>query len=98
LAELNKPYGAGAHWDALPSGARIAIIACSVGGLVLIAGLITFCCIRSVKKGRLEHEKAEAEWAAQQREANEWQARYQQHRASSYNSSQRSAHSSHDYK
>jgi hypothetical protein len=85
-AELNRPIGPGAHWRALDPGVRIGIIAGSIAGFVLLCGTIAFFCIRSTRQGLKEHAKAEADWAAQQREAVEWQRKYNADRASTIGS------------
>jgi hypothetical protein len=86
IPELNRPIGPGAHWRALDPGVRIGIIAGSIAGFVCFIGAIAFCCIKSTRKGLQEHAKAEADWAAQQREAVEWQRKYNADRASTIGS------------
>lgn len=83
---MNRPIGPGAHWRALDPGVRIGIIAGSIAGFVLLVGTIIFCCVQSTRKGLKEHAKAEAEWAAQQKEAKEWQQKYNADRASTIGS------------
>jgi hypothetical protein len=60
---------------------------------VLVAG-VTWFCVRSTRKGLREHAKAEADWEAQRREAEEWRQRYRNDhrsdRASSMNSTTKS--------
>jgi hypothetical protein len=72
----------GAAWKTLSPTTRIAIIVGAIGGFVIVAAAVTFCCIRSTRKGLREHEKAEVEWEAQQKEAAQWQRKYQYERSS----------------
>jgi hypothetical protein len=90
VAQLNVLIGPGAHWRALPMGTRIGIIGASVGGLVLLIAGVTWFCVRSTRKGLREHAKAEAEWEAQRREAEEWRQKYRNDRVSSMNSTTKS--------
>ena len=76
VSQLNVLVGPGAHWRALPMGTRIGIIGASIGGAVLLIAGVTWFCVRSTRKGLREHAKAEAEWEAQRREAEEWRQRY----------------------
>lgn len=70
LKELNKPHTVEQHWDALSKTARIAIIACSIGGLVLLLSFLTYYCISQGIKGRKEKAVADAEFEKEQQEFN----------------------------
>jgi hypothetical protein len=74
----------------MSSGVRIGIIAGSSAGLVLIVGLISWCCIKSARKGAREAAIAEAEWTAQQQEAEMWRNKYRDERMSTNHSSTKS--------
>jgi hypothetical protein len=94
VSQLNVLVGPGAHWRALSMGTRIGIIGASIGGAVLLVAGVTWFCVRSTRKGLREHAKAEADWEAQRREAEEWRQRYRNDhrsdRASSMNSTTKS--------
>jgi hypothetical protein len=91
VPELYRIIGPSAHWRHLPLGTRIAIIVASIAGLVLLIAGITWFCVRSTRKGLREHAKAEAEWEAQRKEAEEWRQRYREdHRLGSMNSTTKS--------
>ncbi|KAF2665559.1 cell wall glucanase [Microthyrium microscopicum] len=89
---LNTPIGPGAHWRALSPATRAGIIIGSIAGFALFVLTILFLCIRSTRKGLKEAAKADAEWEAQQKEAVEWQKRYNADRASTIGSQKSLAH------
>jgi hypothetical protein len=70
IKELNKPHGIKQHWEALSRTTRIVIIACSIGGLILLVAILTYCCITQGKKGRKEKALADAEYEKEQQEFN----------------------------
>jgi len=98
VPELNKKFGVKAHWNDLSQGTQIAIIAGSIAGFLLLVGAIAFCCIRSTRKGLREHAKAEAEWEAQRKEADESRRVFrEQQRLSSMNSASSRAWSHNEF-
>lgn len=58
------------RWAALPQGAKIGIIAGSLGVFAVILLLIAFCCVKQRRAGRKEHAALLAE---EQKEAAELQ-------------------------
>lgn len=70
LKEIQSPSGVRNRWHALPQGAKIGIIAGSIGLFVIIICLIIFCCIKQRRAGRREHAALLAE---EQKEAAELQ-------------------------
>jgi hypothetical protein len=68
VKELHKPHTIKQHWEALSRTARIAIIACSIGGLILLIVGLTWCCISQGIKGRKEKALADAEYEKEQQE------------------------------
>ena len=70
IKELNKPHTIKQHWEALSHTARIAIIASSIGGLVLLVAFLTFYCITQGINGRKEKALADEEFEKEQQEFN----------------------------
>lgn len=70
LHEIQKPSGVRNRWAALPQGAKIGIIAGSLGLFVLLLCIMAFCCIKQRRAGRKEHA---ALLADEQKEAAELQ-------------------------
>lgn len=70
LQEIQSPSGVRNRWQALPQGAKIGIIAGSLGVFAVICLLIAFCCIKQRRAGRKEHA---ALLAQEQKEAAELQ-------------------------
>lgn len=70
LEEIQSPSGVRNRWKALPQGAKIGIIAGSIGAFVLIICIIFFCCVKQRRAGRKEQE---ALLAQEQKEAAELQ-------------------------
>jgi len=70
LQEIQKPSGVRNRWAALPQGAKIGIIAGSLGLFAVILLLIAFCCVKQRRAGRKEHA---ALLAQEQKEAAELQ-------------------------
>jgi hypothetical protein len=73
---LAKPLGVKQAWTSMPAGDRYGIIGGSCGGLAVIIILITWCCVKSARKGSREAAVAEADWKAQQEEAEFWRQKY----------------------
>lgn len=90
IPELNRIIGPKAHWMALSMTTRIAIIAASIGGFVILCICVAWYCIKSARKGLREHQKAETAWKAQQDEAALWQRKYNDDRLSSMHSTAKS--------
>lgn len=70
LQEIRKPSGVRNRWAALPQGAKIGIIAGSLGLFAVIVLLMAFCCIKQRRQGKREHA---ALLAQEQKEAAELQ-------------------------
>jgi len=90
VPQLTAAVGPSAKWKRIPVGVRIAIIVCSIGGFFLLCAAVAWFCIKSTRKGLREHAKAEQEWEAQRREAEEWRVKYREDRLSSMNSTTKS--------
>ncbi|KAF2432326.1 hypothetical protein EJ08DRAFT_630536 [Tothia fuscella] len=72
LKEIIAPSGVSGHWKALPKTARTAIIACAIGGFViLLLAVIAFCIVQG-RKGKKERAIADAQWAKEQQETNQY--------------------------
>jgi len=59
---LGKPQGTANKFNALPEGAKIAILAGILSIIVISLLTLTFCCIRNRRQGRKERLAAEAAW------------------------------------
>jgi hypothetical protein len=70
LKEIQSPSGVKNRWAALPQGARIGIIAGSLGVFVVLVCIMGFCCIKQRRAGKREHA---ALLADEQKEAAELQ-------------------------
>ncbi|KAF2033090.1 concanavalin A-like lectin/glucanase [Setomelanomma holmii] len=68
--EIQKPSGVRNRWAALSQGAKIGIIAGSLGLFAILLCLMAFCCIKQRRAGRKEHSALLAE---EQKEAAELQ-------------------------
>jgi hypothetical protein len=77
LEEINTPHGIKNRWAAMSSGAKIGIVAGSVGAVVLFASVILFCCITQRRVGRKEHEALLAEEQREAAELNEYKQKMQ---------------------
>jgi hypothetical protein len=66
--EIQSPTGVQNRWKALPQGAKVGIIAGSLGVLAVLLCLMAFCCFKQRRAGRKEHA---ALLAAEQKEAAE---------------------------
>jgi hypothetical protein len=88
--QIAKPLGVKSAWNSLSSGVRIGIIAGSCSALALIMGLLTWCCISAARKGAREAAIADAEWKAQQAEAEMWRQKYREERLDTMHSSTKS--------
>jgi hypothetical protein len=75
LKVLTEPQGLAGHWNALPKTTRTVIIACAIGGFVLLLiAVIAFCVIQG-RAGKKERAIADAQWAKEQQESNEYRMR-----------------------
>jgi len=72
---INRPHGLSQRWNALPSGARAAIVGGSIGGVVMLAAIIAFCCFKQRRVGRKENAAFEAEQQKEQLEFAEYKKR-----------------------
>jgi hypothetical protein len=70
LEEIQSPSGVRNRWAALPKGARIGIVAGSLGVFFLLICIMAFCCIKQRRAGKREHA---ALLADEQKEAAELQ-------------------------
>jgi hypothetical protein len=70
LQEINSPSGVRNRWSALPQGAKIGIIAGSLGLFAILLLLMAFCCVKQRRAGRKEHA---ALLAGEEKEAAELQ-------------------------
>ncbi|KAL5119735.1 hypothetical protein ACEQ8H_002341 [Pleosporales sp. CAS-2024a] len=61
LKEIQSPSGVRNHWKSLPEGAKIGIIAGSLGLLAVGMCLMAVCCVKQRRAGRLEHAALLAE-------------------------------------
>jgi hypothetical protein len=69
---MNAPQGVTGHWNAIPVGTRTAILACALGGFVLVVvALFAFCCIQG-RKGKKEKAIADQEWEKEQAEFSQY--------------------------
>jgi hypothetical protein len=72
---LTEPQGISGHWKALPQTTRTVIIACAIGGfVVLLIAVIVFCVVQG-RKGKKERAIADAQYAKEQQESNEYRMR-----------------------
>ena len=68
LEEIQSPHGVKNRYNALSNGAKIGIVAGSLGAAALAGIVILFCCIKQRRAGRKE---AQALLADEQKEAAE---------------------------
>jgi ABC-type uncharacterized transport system permease subunit len=72
---LNAPQGISGHWNALPKTTRTVIIACAIAGFaILLVAVIVFCVMQG-RAGKKEKAIADAQWAKEQAESNEYRMR-----------------------
>jgi hypothetical protein len=65
------------RWAALPQGAKIGIIAGSIGVFVILLCLMAFCCIKQRRAGRREHAALLAEEKKEAAELNAYKMQMQ---------------------
>jgi hypothetical protein len=70
LKEIQSPSGVKNRWAALPQGAKIGIIAGSLGLFAVLLCIMAFCCVKQRRAGKREHA---ALLANEQKEAAELQ-------------------------
>jgi len=77
LEEIEKPSGVRNRWAALPQGAKIGIIAGSLGLFALLLCIMAFCCIKQRRAGRKEHAALMAEEEKEAAELQEYKRQMQ---------------------
>jgi len=85
MKEITSPHGAKGRWNALSKGAQYGIIGGVVGFVVILAALITFCCIKQRRAGRKEYAAYQAEVNKEQTDLLQRKATWQNPRQSRYN-------------
>ncbi|RMZ73753.1 cell wall glucanase [Pyrenophora seminiperda CCB06] len=77
LEEIQSPHGVRNRYKALSQGAKIGIVAGSLGGAALAAIVILFCCIKQRRAGRKEAQALLAEEQKEAAELSEYKAQMQ---------------------
>lgn len=77
LEEIESPSGVRNRWAALPQGAKIGIIAGSIGVFVVLLLLMAFCCVKQRRAGRKEHAALLAEEQKEAAELQEYKSQMQ---------------------
>ncbi|KAF1983734.1 glycoside hydrolase family 16 protein [Aulographum hederae CBS 113979] len=72
--EVWAPKGVSGHWNNLPKGAQIGIIAGVLAVVAILLVLLTFCCIRQRRAGRAERAIADAEFEKDAQELQQYRA------------------------
>ncbi|KAH9880833.1 hypothetical protein IAQ61_001127 [Plenodomus lingam] len=77
LQEIQSPSGVRNRWAALPQGAKIGIIAGSLGLFAVGCIIMAFCCIKQRRIGRKEHAALLAEEEKEAAELQEYKVQMQ---------------------
>lgn len=77
LQEIQSPHGVKNRYNALSNGAKIGIIAGSLGGAALAGIVILFCCIKQRRAGKKEAQALLAEEQKEAAELSEYKAQMQ---------------------